>query len=633
VKKIIYTLLLIIPIGLIAQNTYYVATDGDDGTGDGSIGNPWLTIQYGVDSLSSGDTLYIRGGTYQPSDRAHANHAGYVNINDDEGWGASGTANAYTCIWAYPGETPILDGTLANYEGNNYNTGIQIEGHSEYIHLKGLTISNVFQDTTADNPEAKGIASAYARHIKLENIVVHHIGGRGIYLQSGAYKSWYDDGGTSNTDFFPNNSYDTTLFINCDVHDICDSIDYTGANQPGNSGDAFKTIHYKGNFVNWTNCRMWNYTDDAIDPSAINGANIWIDNCWSMPGGGYGPLNIPSLITQEDTTYAQEQNGFKLAGLVTIPAGTPITWHAGIITNCIALFGVGGKGSGFPIIDETSPRGNHVLYNNTSYYHYFDYYGGGRSREEFPRTEIFRNNAAYYATATTAIGTEFVVAIQSDEGYVYTESHNTWDAKYQYPGFDITDTVTVTADDFLYGLDSATMIAMFIAERESDWSLPPNPLALSPISDLINSGTYIPSSDSVEFRFLDTTFIDTYNARFSTTPDIGAYEYTVETAKNITSFKTSKQRTTEVIDTTAHTVTLIVGGTKTSIAPTIIHTGASISPESGSSQDFTNPVTYTITAVDASTQEYTVSITTRNKVRVSGNWIKSGSNYLYIDDD
>ncbi len=46
---------------------YYVATNGNDDTGVGSIGNPWLTIDYGESQLSAGDTLFIRAGTYYES--------------------------------------------------------------------------------------------------------------------------------------------------------------------------------------------------------------------------------------------------------------------------------------------------------------------------------------------------------------------------------------------------------------------------------------------------------------------------------------------------------------------------------------------------------------------------------------
>ncbi|MBI2444218.1 MAG: carboxypeptidase regulatory-like domain-containing protein [Candidatus Magasanikbacteria bacterium] len=56
-------------------------------------------------------------------------------------------------------------------------------------------------------------------------------------------------------------------------------------------------------------------------------------------------------------------------------------------------------------------------------------------------------------------------------------------------------------------------------------------------------------------------------------------------------------------------VTVPSGTNVTALVPTIIHTGASVSPGSGAAQDFTNPVTYTVTALDGSTQAYTVTVT------------------------
>ena len=61
----------------------------------------------------------------------------------------------------------------------------------------------------------------------------------------------------------------------------------------------------------------------------------------------------------------------------------------------------------------------------------------------------------------------------------------------------------------------------------------------------------------------------------------------------------------------AKTVALTVpyGTDVTSLVPTITHTGVSVSPASGVPQDFTNPVTYTVTAENSTTQTYTVTVT------------------------
>ncbi|MBA3464842.1 MAG: Ig-like domain-containing protein [Deltaproteobacteria bacterium] len=55
-------------------------------------------------------------------------------------------------------------------------------------------------------------------------------------------------------------------------------------------------------------------------------------------------------------------------------------------------------------------------------------------------------------------------------------------------------------------------------------------------------------------------------------------------------------------------VTLPQGTVVNSLTPTIVHTGASINPPSGVSQNFTNPVQYTVTAADGSTKTYTVTV-------------------------
>jgi uncharacterized repeat protein (TIGR02543 family) len=77
----------------------------------------------------------------------------------------------------------------------------------------------------------------------------------------------------------------------------------------------------------------------------------------------------------------------------------------------------------------------------------------------------------------------------------------------------------------------------------------------------------------------------------------------------ITSFLFASPPATGSISGTNITVTVPLGTTITSLAPTIVHTGVTISPESGTPQDFTGTVTYTVTAADGSTQEYHVTVT------------------------
>ena len=44
--------------------TYYISTTGNDTTGDGSSGNPWLTVSKFHNACANGDTLIVKAGTY-----------------------------------------------------------------------------------------------------------------------------------------------------------------------------------------------------------------------------------------------------------------------------------------------------------------------------------------------------------------------------------------------------------------------------------------------------------------------------------------------------------------------------------------------------------------------------------------
>jgi hypothetical protein len=80
--------------------------------------------------------------------------------------------------------------------------------------------------------------------------------------------------------------------------------------------------------------------------------------------------------------------------------------------------------------------------------------------------------------------------------------------------------------------------------------------------------------------------------------------------KAITSFTVSNQAGATIIDDAAHTITVNMpfNSSLNNISPIITITGKSVDPPSGAYQDFTNPVTYTVTAADGSAQTYTATV-------------------------
>jgi hypothetical protein len=102
-----------------ASSAKYVATTGNDTTGDGTLAKPWRTISKGIASMAAGDTLIVRNGTY----------TGKTNFITNV---KSGTAAKYTVIMAEsPMEVRISSSTSLNYFDYMLNlTGnyIRVEG-------------------------------------------------------------------------------------------------------------------------------------------------------------------------------------------------------------------------------------------------------------------------------------------------------------------------------------------------------------------------------------------------------------------------------------------------------------------------------------------------------------------------
>ena len=100
-------------------------------------------------------------------------------------------------------------------------------------------------------------------------------------------------------------------------------------------------------------------------------------------------------------------------------------------------------------------------------------------------------------------------------------------------------------------------------------------------------------------------------------------------AKAITAFdfKALDPDVVGVINEGAKTITLTVpfGTDVTALVPTIVTTGVSVSPASGTVQDFTSQVNYTVTAENTSTQAYLVTVTVAAPVITTTSTIANGT--------
>jgi hypothetical protein len=116
--------------------SFYVSPSGDD-SNPGSLSTPWKTITHAALSTHAGDTIFLRGGTYQETE---------ISISDSMG----GSPGNFKTIQNYNGEQPVLQ----NQKGINLTASwIRIQG----IQFQGVGVnSNTWAATVPDNIQIVG---------------------------------------------------------------------------------------------------------------------------------------------------------------------------------------------------------------------------------------------------------------------------------------------------------------------------------------------------------------------------------------------------------------------------------------------------------------------------------------------
>ncbi|MBW2524348.1 MAG: right-handed parallel beta-helix repeat-containing protein, partial [Deltaproteobacteria bacterium] len=143
---------------------YYVAPSGDDAN-PGTLAEPFLTIQRGVDAAQPGDVILVRAGTYNERVHIQPSH--------------SGTADAYVTLAAYPGEEAVVDGTGISVPDAQAGL-ITVEG--SYVRVSGFTVQDV-----AGTASQMGIRTIWgSSHIVIDDNYTIRTASAGIGV-------WYSD--------------------------------------------------------------------------------------------------------------------------------------------------------------------------------------------------------------------------------------------------------------------------------------------------------------------------------------------------------------------------------------------------------------------------------------------------------
>jgi parallel beta-helix repeat protein len=151
-------------------NTYYVATNGSDSNSGSSL-SPWRTLQYAVETISSGDTVIVRAGTYlgcriRNSGQVGATKTLVAEVAQAAVINAPGPQNSHSSLIEIENGsgTAVTDWIIDGFEvSNSPHHGIDIRITDR------ITVRNCYVHHSAPTASGTGIFLAFSYHPTLEN--------------------------------------------------------------------------------------------------------------------------------------------------------------------------------------------------------------------------------------------------------------------------------------------------------------------------------------------------------------------------------------------------------------------------------------------------------------------------------
>ena len=271
-------------------STYYIAATGSDSAA-GNLTAPFASLTKFFNIARPGDTVYLRGGTYD------ASQAPWRNITPE----VSGTASAPIIVSNMPGEQVIID-----HKNPSVDNFIALYAGESYLEFRGLTVMNYLVGFN--------MQGGTPNHITLDNLDLHHFdvvgsttGGRAIRMRG------VDSITISNTDIHDIGgvgivgigSVRNVTIDGLTIHNIDDG------NGAAGDGDGINITYADNTWadnITIRNTRVWDTSEDGID---IKANNVLLENdvvyntgadgfkAWSVWATGYaqqGHFTVRNLV-------------------------------------------------------------------------------------------------------------------------------------------------------------------------------------------------------------------------------------------------------------------------------------------------------------------------------------------------
>jgi hypothetical protein len=324
--------------------TYFVASNGSD-TAAGTFGAPFASLMRAQQAAGSGDTVYLRGGTYTNFTVA-ATDSVYQYVLS--------FSKSNIKYLAYPGDSrPVMD--FSNISPANLRVcGAQVTGSNITFQGFDMTGIQAGSQKQCDNWRISG------GHNTLEQIVNRDDQANGVYLLNNASNNLIEN---------------------------CDSYNLVGVNgiSAGNT-DGFG-CHSSGSGNVFRGDRAWGDSDDGYDCINNSGGGVTFDHCWAYNNG----------------RLDGNKNGFKVGGFGDTGGAFPNPPPVHTVEFCVSA---DNGASGFYANHQPGQAAN--WYNNTAYnnhsanFNMLEAIDTSPANSSVPGTrEVLHNNLAYVGTGTS----------------------------------------------------------------------------------------------------------------------------------------------------------------------------------------------------------------------------------------